>query len=85
MFTGVVANFGDPTIIARACAREIATLSLFEVTKINDISVLVIKCEKTRGKEIIYLNDVVYVRTGPRIDQLSTKEVVDLFKDKLDI
>ena len=56
-----------------------------EVTKINDISVLVIKCEKTRGKEIIYLNDVVYVRTGPRIDQLSTKEVVDLFKDKLDI
>ena len=57
-----------------------------EITKIKGTSVLLVECKTS--DEIIYLtdnqgNDLVYVRTGPRIDLLSTKEVVELSKTKI--
>jgi len=53
-----------------------------EILKIDGVSVCVIKCKEDTGDEIFYLDDIVYIRTGPRIDQLSTKEVVELSKIK---
>ena len=52
------------------------------IEEINGIEVCVVRCPKDTGGEVFYLKDSVYVRTGPRIDQLTTKEVVDLYKEK---
>jgi len=52
------------------------------IEEINGIEVCVVRCKEDTGGEVFYLKDSVYVRTGPRIDQLSTKEVVDLYKEK---
>jgi type I restriction enzyme M protein len=54
-----------------------------ETVKISDLSLCVVRCDEDTGEEIFYLNDVVYVRTGPRIDKLSTKDVVELSKSKV--
>lgn len=54
-----------------------------ETVKISGFNLCVVRCDEDTGEEIFYLNDVVYVRTGPRIDKLSTKDVVELSKSKV--
>jgi len=53
-----------------------------EISKLQGLSVCVVTCKEDTGSEIFYLEDIVYVRTGPRIDRLSTKEVVELSKTR---
>ena len=52
-----------------------------EIIKINDLSVCVVKC-KDGTKDIIYLDGKVFARTGPRTDELSVEDVVNLYKEK---
>lgn len=55
-------------------------------TQINNLQgkeVCVIEIEELKGGELAYLDDLVFVRTGPRVDQLSTKEVVELIQSKV--
>jgi hypothetical protein len=53
-----------------------------EIVKLEGVSVCLVRCADETGDEIFYLDDVVYVRTGPRIDQLTTKEVVELSRKR---
>ena len=53
-----------------------------KVTSIDSVPVCVVKCEAIIEDEIVYLNDEVFVRTGPRVDQLTTRQVADLVRAK---
>ena len=46
-----------------------------EADFINGIEVCVVRCPQPT-EELVFLEDNVYVRTGPRIDLLSTREVL---------
>ena len=51
------------------------------IEELKGKQVCVVKCKKSED-DIIYLKDNVFVRTGPRVDKLSTEEVVELYKEK---
>ena len=53
-----------------------------KITQIDGVSVCVVTCEPYLEDELVYLDDKVFVRTGPRVDQLTTKQVVELVKLK---
>ena len=53
-----------------------------ETVIVSRCRLCVVRCNEDTGEDIFYLNDVVYVRTGPRIDKLSTKDVVELSQIK---
>ncbi|MDA9930931.1 putative DNA binding domain-containing protein [Alphaproteobacteria bacterium] len=53
------------------------------IKNIDGVNVCVVKCEPPIDDDIVYLNDEVFVRTGPRVDKLSTKEVVALAQSRV--
>ena len=52
------------------------------IKNIKGKDVCIVDIEKLQGKIIAYVNDEIYVRTGPRVDKLTIKEVVKFVEEK---
>ena len=61
-------------------ASAVSSYVSTKIVYVNGLPVCVVNCEKVKGEEIVYLDGHVYVRTGPRIDELSVEQVVDHLK-----
>ena len=66
-------KFGPHTV-----SKNIST----KIVNIEGQFVCIVKCNKLDGDDIVFLDDNVYVRTGPRVDKLTTKQVAELVKNK---
>ena len=54
------------------------------ISKIKNTDVCVVTCKPVE-EDIIYLNGIVYIRTGPRTDEISGEEVLRLYKKKISL
>ena len=54
------------------------------ISKIKNTDVCVVRCTPVED-DIIYLNGIVYIRTGPRTDEISGEEVLRLYKKKISL
>ena len=60
-------------------------VSKYVSTKMNQIdghTVCVVTLDQYLGDDLVYLDDRVYVRTGPRVDELTIRQVVELIKQR---
>lgn len=70
---GIIKNNFGPVVLGDFISTKI--------TEIDGKPVCVVTCEPKIDGEV-FLNDELYIRTGPRVDKLSPKEIVEFVKSR---
>ena len=73
---GLMTNAFDTVIVSKFISTKIQL--------IKGIPVCVVSCEKYNGNECVWFKDKLYVRTGPRVDELKGKEQADFILQRQD-